>query len=46
MNGNKLTDFVKGQFDWKWAPYDTIKDRGGMMRIIYNEEDGIELAPR
>lgn len=46
MNGNKLTEFVKGQFDWKWAPYDPIKDKGGMLRIIYNEEAGIELSPR
>lgn len=46
MNGNKLTDFVKGQFYWKWAPCDPIKNRDGMLRIIYNEEAGIELPPR
>ena len=46
MNGRQLTDFVKGTFNWKWAPYNPLKNRGEMLRIIYNEEAGIELLPR
>lgn len=45
MNGQPLTDFVQGDFDWKWAPNDPLKDIN-LHRIIYNEEAGIELKPR
>lgn len=43
MDGKQLTEFVEGVFEWKWAPY---KRPGENLRIIYNEEAGIELEPR
>lgn len=43
--GQQLTDFVKGDFDWKWAPFNPLKDKDEL-RIIFNEEAGIELKPR
>ena len=46
MDGNQLTDYVEGRFNWRWAPYDPNKIRSETLRIIYNEEAGIELAPR
>lgn len=45
MDGNQLTDFVNGQFDWKWGDFDPLKEYHPV-RIIYNEEANIELAPR
>lgn len=45
MDGHQLTDFVEGNFDWKWAPHDPLKDQR-MLKIIYNEKAGIELPPR
>lgn len=45
-DGNQLTEFVKGTFDWKWAPYDSRKTDSVNKRIIYNEQAGIELPPR
>ena len=44
-NGQQLTDFVKGDFDWEWAPFNPLKDKDEL-RIIFNEEAGIELKPR
>lgn len=45
--GNQLTDYVKGTFNWKWAPWNPSKDCDDYnKRIIYNEEAGIELPPR
>ncbi len=43
-NGKQLTDFVKGEFDWKWGDVDYLNYH--LVRIIYNEEAGIELPPR
>lgn len=43
MNGNKLTDYVKGSFRWESPPF---YNKDGMTRIIYNKEAGIELSPR
>ena len=40
MDGQQLTDFVPGRFDWKWG-----KDVVNSMRVIYNEEAKIELPP-
>ena len=40
-NGNQLTDFVIGEFDWKWGDVDIYPKR-----VIYNEEANIELPPR
>ena len=45
MDGNQLTDFVKGEFDWKWAKIDMLKEYHPK-RIIFNEEANIELPPR
>lgn len=42
-DGNRLTGFVKGEFKWKWAPCDPIKDKWRNPKIIYNEDAGIEL---
>lgn len=42
MDGNQLTDYVKGQFYWKWGDHDFPNDKS--TRIIYNEEAGIELS--
>ena len=40
--GKQLTDFVKGRFEWKWAPvgplYDNKRDR-----IIYNKEANVHF---
>ena len=44
MDGIQLTEYVKGEFNWRWDKYD-FSD-GHPMRIIYNEEAGIELPPR
>ena len=41
MDGQQLTDFVPGRFDWKWG-----KDVVNSMRVIYNKEAKIELPPR
>ena len=45
MDGNQLTDFVIGKFDWKWGEIDTLKDYHPQ-RIIFNEKANIELPPR
>ena len=43
--GNQLTDYVKGTFNWTpWNPSKDCDDYN--KRIIYNEEAGIELPPR
>lgn len=44
MDGKQLTDFVKGEFDWKWGDVDFLNYHP--VRIIYNEEADIELPPR
>lgn len=44
-NGVQLTDFVKGDFEWKWVPSNTSRN-GCEERIIFNKEAGIELKPR
>lgn len=41
MNGNQLTDYVKGKFDWKWGKLDSSSPNN---RIIYNKEADIELS--
>ncbi|MGI6242380.1 MAG: hypothetical protein ACOYJK_02400 [Prevotella sp.] len=46
MDGIQLTEFVKGDFDWKWAPFEPLKGDDSSKRIIYNKEAGIELKPR
>lgn len=38
--GKQLTDFVKGRFEWKWAPYTPLSAHE---RIIYNKEANIQL---
>ncbi len=45
MDGNQLTDFVEGVFDWEWAPSNLLKPEP-TRRIIYNKEAGIKLAPK
>lgn len=44
MDGKQLTEFVKGVFKWKWAPYNRLEAEN--QRIIYNEEAGIKLVTR
>lgn len=38
--GKQLTDFIKGRFEWKWAPYNPLMPHE---RIIYNKEANIQL---
>lgn len=47
MDGNQLTDYVPGIFDWKWTEIDE-KDFPAyqIKRTIFNEEAKIELPPR
>lgn len=40
MDGNQLTEFVSGVFNWKWAENDLYPKR-----IIFNEIANIELPP-
>lgn len=47
MDGNQLTDFVPGVFDWKWTEHNEKDfDPNYIKRTIYNEEAKIELPPR
>lgn len=41
MDGNQLTEYVSGVFNWKWAKNDQYPKR-----IIFNEIAKIELPPR
>lgn len=40
-NGKQVTEYVKGHFEWKWAPYHPLRPHHE--RIIYNEEAHIQL---
>lgn len=40
--GKQLTDFVKGYFEWKWAPVNSVHDNRHD-RIIYNKQANIQL---
>lgn len=47
--GIQLTDYVKGSFQWEWAPlnnygFDFVNVR--LKRIIYNKKAGLWLEPR
>jgi hypothetical protein len=47
MDGNQLTDFVPGVFDWKWTEHNEKDfDPNYIKRTIYNEVAKIELPPR
>lgn len=44
--GNQLTEFVPGVFDWKWSEMEKGEIIPLLRRTIYNEEAKIELPPR
>ena len=44
--GNQLTEFVPGVFDWKWSKMEKGEIIPLLRRTIYNEEAKIELPPR
>lgn len=47
MDGNQLTEFVPGVFDWKWSGHDEYGyDSCDLKRTIFNKEAKIKLPPR